>query len=145
MADMAAFVSAKLKNKAKAVRINYQQCLQRFELTDRMKDFYDIYFLLRMFDFDGEKLKAAIFETLQRRSTSYDRDRFKRIVALADDEDMKKRWKLFLKNIKDNALEFQFVIAKLQIFLESMFDAMVNEKEWPKAWTKAWTENNGWR
>ena len=32
-----------------------------------MKDFYDIYYLSRTFDFEGEKLQAAIFETLQRR------------------------------------------------------------------------------
>jgi len=41
--------------------------LQRFELTGRMKDFYDIYYLALTFDFDGEKLKNAIFETLKNR------------------------------------------------------------------------------
>ena len=31
-----------------------------------MKDFYDIYYLSRTFDFDGAKLQSAIYETLQR-------------------------------------------------------------------------------
>ena len=66
----------------------FDAILQRFELTGRMKDFYDIYYLSRTFDFDGAKLQAAIFETLQRRGTPYDRDSFKRVVALADDEDI---------------------------------------------------------
>lgn len=66
----------------------FDAILQRFELTGRMKDFYDIYYLSRTFDFEGAKLQAAIFETLQRRGTPYDRDSFKRVVALADDEDM---------------------------------------------------------
>lgn len=70
----------------------FDAILQRFELTGRMKDFYDIYYLSRTFDFDGAKLQAAIFETLQRRGTPYDRDSFKRVVALADDEDMQKRY-----------------------------------------------------
>lgn len=73
----------------------FDAILQRFELTGRMKDFYDIYYLARTFEFNGAKLQAAIFEILQRRGTPYDRDRFKRIVALADDEDMQKRWKFF--------------------------------------------------
>ena len=54
----------------------FDAILQRFELTGRMKDFYDIYYLSRTFDFEGEKLQAAIFETLQRRGTPYDRDSF---------------------------------------------------------------------
>lgn len=37
--------------------------LQRLELTSRMKDIYDIYYLLQMFDFDGRVLQQAIFET----------------------------------------------------------------------------------
>ena len=112
----------------------FDAILQRFELTGRMKDFYDIYYLSRTFNFDGEKLQSAIFNTLQRRGTPYDRDSFKRIVLLADDEDMQKRWKYFLKTIKDDTLEFPFVIAEIQTFLEPVFDAIVNEVEWQKQW-----------
>ena len=35
--------------------------LQRFELTGRMKDFYDIFYLSKVFDFKGEELQTAIF------------------------------------------------------------------------------------
>lgn len=112
----------------------FDAILQRFELTGRMKDFYDIYYLSRTFDFDGAKLQAAIFETLQRRGTPYDRDSFKRIIALAKDEDMQKRWKYFLKNIKDNTLKFEIVIREIQKFLEPVFVAIVSEEEWQKEW-----------
>ena len=112
----------------------FDAILQRFELTGRMKDFYDIYYLSRTFNFDGERLQSAIFNTLQRRGTPYDRDSFKRVVSLADDEDMQKRWKYFLKTIKDDTLEFQFVIAEIRSFLEPVFDAIVNEVEWQKVW-----------
>lgn len=50
----------------------FDAILQRFELTSRMKDFYDIYYLSRTFNFEGAKLQAAIFETLQRRGTPFD-------------------------------------------------------------------------
>ena len=124
----------------------FDAILQRFELTGRMKDFYDIYYLSRTFDFEGAKLQAAIFETLQRRGTPYDRDSFKRVVALADDEDMQKRWKFFLKTIKDNTLEFPFVIEEIQTFLEPVFDTIVNEKEWQNIWqgnAKKWSNLKG--
>lgn len=112
----------------------FDAILQRFELTGRMKDFYDIYYLARTFDFDGAKLQTAITRTLERRGTPYDKDSFKRIIALADDVDMQKRWKYFLKNIKDDTLEFSVVIDEIQKFLEPVFEAIVNEDEWCVFW-----------
>ena len=121
----------------------FDAILQRFELTGRMKDFYDIYYLARTFDFEGTKLQSAIFETLQRRGTPYDRDSFKRIVALAEDADMQKRWKYFLKNIKDDPLELSVVISEIRNFLEPVFDAIVNEKELQERWSfiMKWNKN----
>ena len=113
----------------------FDAILQRFELTGRMKDFYDIYYLARTFNFEGVKLRAAISETLKKRETPYDRDSFKRILALSEDEDMQKRWRYFLKNIKDDTLEFTVVIGEMQIFLEPVFGAIVDKEEWKKNWT----------
>lgn len=124
----------------------FDAILQRFELTGRMKDFYDIYYLSRTFNFDGERLQSAIFNTLQRRGTPYNRHSFKRVVSLADDEDMQKRWKYFLKTIKDDALEFPLVIAEIQTFLEPVFDAIVNENEWQNIWksnARKWSNLKG--
>ena len=124
----------------------FDAILQRFELTGRMKDFYDIYYLSRTFDFDGAKLQTAIFGTLQKRGTPYDKDSFKRIVALVIDDDMQKRWKYFLKNIKDDTLEFKVVIIEIQKFLEPVFVAIVSEEEWQKKWdnrSSIWLNLNG--
>mgnify|MGYP000084803521 CR=1 FL=1 len=79
-------------------------------------------------------MQSAILSTLQRRGTPYDRDSFKRVVSLADDEDVQKRWKYFLKTIKDDTFEFSFVIAEIRTFLEPVFDAIINENEWMKQW-----------
>lgn len=120
----------------------FDAILQRFELTSRMKDFYDIYYLARTFNFDGARLQTAIFETLQRRGTPYNKDSFKRIIALADDVDMQKRWKFFLKNIKEDTFEFAVVIDEIQKFLEPVFEAIVNEDEWQYNWE---VSHNIWR
>ena len=47
---------------------------------------------------------------------------------------MQKRWKYFLKNIKDSTLEFAVVVDELQEFLEPVFDAIVNEDERQEQW-----------
>jgi predicted nucleotidyltransferase component of viral defense system len=112
----------------------FDAILQRFELTGRMKDFYDIYYLARTFDFDGAKLQTAIFETLQQRGTPYGKDSFKRVVALADNDDIQKRWRFFLKNIKKDSLEFSIVIDEINTFLEPVYEMIVNEDEWQKEW-----------
>ncbi len=112
----------------------FDAILQRFELTGRMKDFYDIYYLARAFDFDGARLQTAIFRTLECRGTPYNKYSFKRILTLAGDMDMQKRWKFFLKTIKDDSLEFSVVIEEIQKFLEPVFDAIVNEDEWQEQW-----------
>ena len=56
---------------------------------------------------------------------------------------MQKRWKFFLKTIKDNTLEFPFVIEEIQTFLEPVFDAIVNENEWQEQWNfiMKWNKN----
>ena len=123
----------------------FDAILQRFELTGRMKDFYDIYYLARTFDFEGTKLQSAIFETLQRRGTPYDKDSFKRIVALAEDADMQKRWKYFLKNIKDDTLELSVVIAGIQNFLEPVFDSMIHGKTFISDWKRCTMKWRGGR
>lgn len=60
-----------------------------------MKDFYDIYYLARTFDFNRAILQTAIFETLQQCGTLYDKDSFKRIIALFDDVDMQNGGNIF--------------------------------------------------
>ena len=112
----------------------FDAILQRFELTGRMKDFYDIYYLSRTFDFDGLKLQTAIQETLQNRGTPYDKDSFERVLALAANEDMQVRWRHFLKTLKDDELPFAAVISGIQQFLSPVWDAIICEKELLTSW-----------
>lgn len=87
-------------------------------------------------------MQAAIFETLQCRGTPYNKDSFKRVVSLVEDEDMQKRWKYFLKTIKDDTLEFSFVIEEIQKFLELVFESIINEIHPFKTWD---CENKKWK
>jgi predicted nucleotidyltransferase component of viral defense system len=119
----------------------FDAILQRYELTGRMKDFYDIYYLARVFDFDGAKLQSAMFKTLQKRATPYAKDSFYRIAGLANDNDMKIKWRYFLKSIKDESLDLAVVINEIKAFLEPVYDSIVNESTWQKLWD---SKTNKW-
>ncbi len=111
--------------------------LQRFELTGRMKDFYDIYYLSQTFDFDGLELQTAIAETLQNRGTEYNADSFRRLTALVNDEKLQVRWRHFLRTLHDPDIPFKQVTDGIASFLEPVWDAIVKEQKFQKQWDAA--------
>ena len=115
----------------------FDAILQRFELTGRMKDFYDIYYLSRTFNFDGLKLQTAIQETLQNRGTAYEKDSFERVLALADDPDMQTKWRYFLKTLGNPSVPFDYVIEQLNLFLGPVWSAIIHEIENLLTWNAA--------
>ena len=115
--------------------------LQRLEMTSRMKDFYDIYYLSKMFDFDGRKLQEAIAETLQNRGTSFGRESLQQIAGFVNDSDMIAKWKRSLKDIKKPDLSFEEVVGTIVKFLKPVWDGIVDEEEFFGEWSK---EQNLW-
>ena len=114
----------------------FDAILQLLEMTSRMKDFYDIYYLSNMFNFDGRKLQEAIFETLQNRGTTYSKDSLDKIKEFANDAQMISKWNLYLRTIKMPELEFKTVIESIYIFLEPVWNAIISEDELFMTWNK---------
>ncbi len=54
------------------------------EATSRMKDFYDIYYLATSFNFEGNKIQEAIYQTLTNRETPYEMDSIRVINRLTN-------------------------------------------------------------
>lgn len=106
-------------------------------MTSRMKDFYDIYYLSKMFDFDGRKLQEAIAETLQNRGTSYNRDSLQQIANFVNDSEMVSKWKCALKDIKKPDLTFDEVVNTIVNFLTTIWDGIINEEEFFGEWRKS--------
>ena len=62
-------------------------------LNSRMKDFYDIWFLAQMFQFDGQALSAAVRATFRRRRTQLDSDSLANLLAeLSEDASKRIQW-----------------------------------------------------
>ena len=108
--------------------------LQRFELTGRMKDFYDIYYLSQTFNFDGLKLQTAIAETLRNRGTDYSADSFHRITVLVNDENMQVRWRHFLRTLHNPDIPFSQVMDGIAAFIEPVWDAFIKGNKFQKQW-----------
>ena len=121
----------------------FDAILQRFELTGRMKDFYDIYYLSRTFDFNGLKLQTAIQETLQNRGTAYEKDSFDRVLALVDDPDMQMKWRYFLKTLRNPTVPFNEIIHGISIYINPIWNSIINDNEYTCTWVASkqqWTK-----
>lgn len=121
----------------------FDALLQRLELTSRMKDIYDIYYLSSMFDFDGRTLQQAVFETLQNRGTTYERDSFDRVIALADNKDIQIRWRQYLRRLKMPELALDGVMHSIDAFLRPVWNAIIDEQELFLGWkceSAVWSE-----
>ncbi|WP_458463809.1 nucleotidyl transferase AbiEii/AbiGii toxin family protein [Paenibacillus sp.] len=112
----------------------YEAILQRLEMTSRMKDFYDIYYLSNMFDYDGRVLQQAIWETLQKRGTQYNKDSLQAIGNFVGDAGMQNKWKQYLKAQKLKEPEFDVVVQAMLKFLGPVWDAIVREDEFFGNW-----------
>lgn len=112
----------------------FDALLQRLELTSRMKDIYDIYYLSSIFDFDGWALQQAIFETLQNRGTAYEPDSFDRAIALAGNKDIQVRWRQYLRRLKMTELPLEEVMVCIDRFLRPAWNAILSERELFMQW-----------
>ena len=112
----------------------FDALLQRLELTSRMTDIYDIYYLSSIFDFDGWALQQAIFETLQNRGTAYEPDSFDRVIALAGNKDIQVRWRQYLRRLKMTELPLEEVMVCIDRFLRPAWNAILSERELFMQW-----------
>lgn len=112
----------------------FDAIIARMELTGRMKDFYDIYYLVSSFDFDGRQVQEAIMKTLQNRGTFHEKDTLKQIENLVNNKDILIRWESFCKKTIHAKLEFKPVVELIIKFIQPLYEAILNEKEYFESW-----------
>ena len=112
----------------------FDAIIKRMEATSRMKDFFDIYYLSGVFDFEGRKLQEAIFRTLEYRGTIYESDSFERIRDFKNNTSLLKLWDNYQSGTREDKPDFNVVIDRLEKFLEPIFHAVIMEEEWFCIW-----------
>jgi len=105
------------------------------DLSSRMKDYYDIYYLQNHFNFAGSELGRAIVETFDRRNTEISGSAYIFSDDFAKSEDKQKQWLAFLKkNNLEEPGEFPFVIDHLRQFLEPVVSAIMQTISFYRVW-----------
>ena len=112
----------------------FDAILKRMEATSRMKDFFDIYYLSSMFDFEGQILQVAIWQTIQHRGTTYEVDSFQRIAEFRNNIFLTGQWRRFQTSVQMELPEFSVVLDRLQQFLQPVFDSAIHEKGFNLNW-----------
>lgn len=112
--------------------------------NSRMKDFWDVQFLIRNFDFDGALLQKAIRATFAARETVFPQtlpialtDAFVENAAVAAD------WKGFIRRGKITAdTDFREVIESLRGFFAPLVEAESRNADFERHWTfqTGWSE-----
>lgn len=104
------------------------------DLKNSIKDYFDICYIANTFNFDGRKLQEAIFETLQKRGTSYEKDTFAKIVNVNSNEEIKTIWDDLTKKMNKNKFDFYEAIVYIKTLLEDIFNYILYENEFFGNW-----------
>jgi hypothetical protein len=99
-------------------------------LSSRMKDFYDIWFLSRSFDFKSEILLEALEETFKKRNTPIINEPTIFDASFMNDGNKQSQWMGFIDRVKlDGAPKsFSNVATDIKLFLQPVIVAIINRQ-----------------
>ncbi|MDA3792315.1 MAG: nucleotidyl transferase AbiEii/AbiGii toxin family protein [Elusimicrobia bacterium] len=112
-------------------------------INSRMKDYYDIWFLISTFGIDGAKLQKAIEETFKRRKTSIlDSIPVGLSEEFINDKQKKAQWKGFLNkiDIKEANMNLENTVMNLRDFIMPVIEGARQEESYNLKWHK----DKGW-
>lgn len=118
----------------------FDAILQRMAGTSRMKDFYDIYYLSGIFDFEGRVLIDAIRSTLAHRNRELPADVFAEIEDFKNNAALNTQWKAF-DPAQEAGLLFDDALDRLVAFLEPIYLNILSKTDYDKHWiceSKTW-------
>jgi len=106
-------------------------------LNSRMKDFYDIWLMMRQLNFDGSKLAEALKRTFEHRKTHLPQSKPLFAEEIYDAKsDRQTLWKAFLKkgDIKNAPEHLNTTAKEIEEFLVGPLNALSKETEFNKEW-----------
>ena len=116
--------------------------LSLMEFSSRMKDYYDIYYLAKRFDFDGATLTEALKKTFENRGHKFTIEQFDQVMTFGSDDAMQKKWKAFVRKIETKTDDFSKVIGAIDFFLTEPIKAAVENAPFTAHWNAA---DNEWK
>lgn len=119
------------------------EAMVKFGITNsRMKDFWDVRFLIKEFDFDGALLQKAIRATFAARQTSVPQTFPTALTdAFAENASTAADWTAFIKRSRITSdIDFLAVLESLREFFAPLIEAEAGNANFGKTWTaqKGW-------
>jgi hypothetical protein len=107
------------------------------ELNSRMKDFHDVWYLARHFDFDGTRLAEAVAKTFSNRRTTLQTRPLALTTTFAREDTKQRQWVAFLRRGHPPSVPtaFEQVVSDIGAFLAPVSEAIVGEKPFDQTWT----------
>lgn len=107
------------------------------ELNSRMKDFHDLWFLARNFDFDGAVLLQAIAATFSHRGTPPQAQPVALTAQFSRHDDKRRQWAAFLHRGQPSGMpdDFAQIVAEIAAFLLPVTQTLVVGKPFGAIWT----------
>lgn len=114
----------------------FQAMVHLGELNSRMKDFYDVWFLARGFDFEGSVLAQAIQKTFKTRNTDITLAHPIFAPGFAKDSDKQTLWAAFVRRsrLTSAPAKFSEVLAVISDFLGPLTEAAAADRIFAKKW-----------
>jgi len=113
----------------------FQAMIYLSEANSRMKDFYDIYSLSQLYNFDGTILKEAIESTFIHRETYMPESPTVFNKSFKESVEKKQQWNAFKKRIAiNNDLDYEETISSIRSFLEPIYYAIIHKEDFVKSW-----------
>ncbi len=109
--------------------------LYLMELSTRMKDYYDIFFLADKFEFDGATLSDALRETFRNREHEFSIKDFRRVMTFGDDEAMRSKWRAFCRKINIQEEDYSVVLETINSFLSPPYEAIYHDRGFSGHWS----------
>ena len=118
--------------------------LDLMQLSSRMKDYYDLYYIASKFDFDGSVLVEAMCKTFANRGHSFTMAQFEEMLEFDKDPGMQKKWQQFIKKKKIEADDYSTVMQVIRTFLEMPYEAMWRNSKIPPSNIAALASFSDW-
>jgi predicted nucleotidyltransferase component of viral defense system len=105
-------------------------------LNSRMKDFFDIWFLSRQFDFTGKTLEKAIKTTFSIRSTGIPTVPTAFTPDFSRDPTKDAQWKAFIRKNRliNIPKDFHKIIADVTMFLRPVVESITSKRPFHSSW-----------
>jgi predicted nucleotidyltransferase component of viral defense system len=130
----------RLYSKETVVAEKAEAMVQLGLVNSRMKDYFDLWILLREFEFDGELLKMAIHATFNRRKTPIPSDVPEGLSdQFTEDRHKQSQWTAFLRRTharKPDDIVFKTVVEGIRVFLVPPMLAAGKSESFSRKWPK---------